>query len=120
MSDPNWISATNAHHPVIILSKIRAVFGVEASSRSTHFCGVVERRSKGYSMPLQTTLGLVRDVTQPPGRNTILRHLKGLLQHWRERAYSRPELRELDDHILQDIGLSRDTPFREPIRPFWQ
>jgi hypothetical protein len=87
MSDPNWISATNAHHPVIILSRIRAVFDVEASSRSTHFCGVVERRSKGYSMPLQTTLGLVRGATQPPGRNTILRRLIGLLPHWRERAY---------------------------------
>jgi uncharacterized protein YjiS (DUF1127 family) len=120
MSDPNWISATNAHHPVIILSRIRAVFDVEASSRSTHFCGVVERRSKGYSMPLQTTLGLVRGATQPPGRNTILRRLIGLLPHWRERAYSRPELRELSDHILQDIGLSRDTLLREPIRPFWQ
>jgi hypothetical protein len=46
MSDPNWISATNARHPVTILSRIRAVFDVEASSRSTHFCGVVERRSK--------------------------------------------------------------------------
>jgi uncharacterized protein YjiS (DUF1127 family) len=29
-------------------------------------------------------------------------------------------LRELDDHILQDIGLSRDTLLREPTRPFWQ
>jgi uncharacterized protein YjiS (DUF1127 family) len=71
-------------------------------------------------MPLQKTLWLVRGATQPPGRNTILRCLIGLLRHWRERAFPRPELRELDDHILQDIGLSRDTLFRGPIRPFWQ
>jgi len=39
MSDPNWSSAANAHHPESALSKIRADFGVEAGSRSTHFCG---------------------------------------------------------------------------------
>jgi len=60
MSDPNGKSATNAHHPEAILSKIRTVFGVEASSRSTHFCGVVERRSKGYPMPLEAAFGPVR------------------------------------------------------------
>jgi hypothetical protein len=32
MSDPSWISAANAHHTESILSKIRADFGVEASS----------------------------------------------------------------------------------------
>ena len=71
-------------------------------------------------MPLQTTLGLVLGATQPAGRNTILRRLIGLLRHRWERAYSPPELRELDDHIFHDIGLSRDTLLREPIRPFWQ
>src|SRR5208282_3270281 len=73
MSDPNCISAANAHYPESILSNIRADFDVEASSRSTHFCRVEERRSKRYPMSLQTTLGLARGATQPPGRNTILR-----------------------------------------------
>jgi hypothetical protein len=60
MSDPNWISAANAHHPESALSKIRADFGVGASSRSTHFCGAIQR-SKRYPMSLQTTLGLTDD-----------------------------------------------------------
>jgi hypothetical protein len=56
MSDPSWISAANAHHPESILGKIRADFGVETSSRSTHFCGAVkhgqnaaQRRCKRHS-----------------------------------------------------------------------
>jgi hypothetical protein len=70
MSDPNWISAANAHHSESILSKIRAIFGVEESSRSTHFCGAVKQRSKRYPMSAQTTLGLTgdglfRDTTEP-------------------------------------------------------
>jgi squalene synthase HpnD len=53
-----------------MLSKIRADFGVEASSRSTHFCGAVKQRSKRYPMSVQTTLGLasdglLRDTTGP-------------------------------------------------------
>jgi uncharacterized protein YjiS (DUF1127 family) len=120
MCDPNWFSAANTHQGSSILSKIRTVFGVKASSGSTHFCGVVERSSKGYPMPLQAALGPVRGTTQPSGRGTTLRRLIRLLRRWRERAHSRRELRELDDHILQDIGLSRDTLLREPRRPFWQ
>jgi uncharacterized protein YjiS (DUF1127 family) len=120
MPDPNGIAARNAHHPEVILSKIRTGFGVETSSGSTHFCGVVERSSKGYPMPLQAALGPVRGATQPPGRDTTLRRLIRLLRRWRQRAHSRRELRELDDHVLQDIGLSRDTLLREPTRLFWQ
>lgn len=70
MCDPNWILAANPHFPESIVSKIRAVLSVETSSRSTHFFGAVERRSKGYPMPLQTTLGFVRDATQRRRRNT--------------------------------------------------
>jgi hypothetical protein len=61
MSDPNRIPATNAHHPGSVLSKTRTDFGVEASSRSTHFCGTVKQRSKRYPTSLQMTLGLMRD-----------------------------------------------------------
>jgi hypothetical protein len=61
MSDPDWSSAENAHHPESTLSKIRADFGVEASSRSTHFCGAVKHGQKRYPMSVQKTLGLTRD-----------------------------------------------------------
>jgi uncharacterized protein YjiS (DUF1127 family) len=117
MCDPNWILAANPHFPETIVSKIRAVFGVETSSRSTHFFGAVERRSKGYPMPLQTTLGLVRDATQRPRRNTTPRRLMGLLRRWRERAHSRPDLCEVDDRILEDIGLRRDALPHKPTAP---
>jgi hypothetical protein len=38
VSDLNWISAAKAHHPSIDLSKSRTDFGMEASTRSPHFC----------------------------------------------------------------------------------
>ena len=46
MSDPNWISAANTHHPASDLSKSRTDFGVETSSRSPHFCRAVNARLK--------------------------------------------------------------------------
>jgi hypothetical protein len=46
MSDPNWISAANAHHLASTLSKSRADFGVEASSRSPQFCRAVNASVK--------------------------------------------------------------------------
>jgi uncharacterized protein YjiS (DUF1127 family) len=120
MSDPNWISATNTHHPASVLSKSRTDFGVETSSRSPHFCRAVNATVKRYTMPLQTTVGPARAATRPPRRNTALRRVIGLLRRWRERAHSRPQLCELDDHILQDIGLTREALLRETARPFWR
>ena len=119
MSDLNWISAPNtAHHPKAILSKIRTFFDVEASSRSTHFCSVVKRRSRRYPMSLQTTLGLARDAIRLPERNAAVRLLIGVLRRWRKRARSNPQLCELNNCILQDIGPTRGALLRE--RPFWQ
>jgi hypothetical protein len=46
MSDPNRISAANTHHPASDLSKSRTDFGVETSSRSTHFCRAVNATLK--------------------------------------------------------------------------
>lgn len=108
------------HFPESIVSKIRAGFGVETSSRSTHFFGAVERRSKGYLMPLQTTLGLVRDATQRPRRNTTPPASHGLTATLaRENAHSRPDLCEADDRILEDIGLRRAALPRKPTAQFW-
>jgi uncharacterized protein YjiS (DUF1127 family) len=113
MSDPDWSSAANAHHPESALSKIRADFGVEASSRSPHFCRAVNATVKGYTMPLQTTLGPGAAATRQPRRNPAHRRVIGLLQRWRERARTTPQLCELDDHILRDIGLTRDALLRK-------
>jgi hypothetical protein len=47
--------------PESMLSKIRSDFGVEASSRSTYFCGAVKHGQKRYPTSVQTTLGLTRN-----------------------------------------------------------
>ena len=44
----------------------------------------------------------------PIRRNAGLRRVMGLLRDWRERAHSGHRLYELNDHILRDIGLTRD------------
>jgi uncharacterized protein YjiS (DUF1127 family) len=113
MFNPNRISAATARHLASVLSKSRADFGVEASSRSPHFCRAVNATVKGYTMPLQTTLGPGAAATRQPRRNPAHRRVIGLLQRWRERARTTPQLCELDDHILRDIGLTRDALLRK-------
>jgi uncharacterized protein YjiS (DUF1127 family) len=42
---------------------------------------------------------------------------------WIERSRQRRqlgELAELNDHLLKDIGLSRDEALREAAKPFWR
>lgn len=48
-------------------------------------------------------------------RAGLLRRLSDLLAVNRSRA----RLAVLDDHMLRDIGLSRDEALREADRPFW-
>jgi uncharacterized protein YjiS (DUF1127 family) len=38
---------------------------------------------------------------------------------WRERARQLRSLRELDDHLLRDIGLTREQVALETVKPFW-
>ena len=39
---------------------------------------------------------------------------------WTQRRKSRVRLRELDDHMLNDIGLSPREAFDEARKPFWR
>ncbi len=39
---------------------------------------------------------------------------------WRERSRSRAQLRELSDHLLRDIGISRSQADVEGSKPFWR
>jgi uncharacterized protein YjiS (DUF1127 family) len=81
-------------------------------------------------MQLQTTLSPGRAATRPPRRgssnirhNTALEQLIGLLRRWRERIRARRQLAglcDLDDHILQDIGLTRSALRCEAETPFWR
>jgi uncharacterized protein YjiS (DUF1127 family) len=38
---------------------------------------------------------------------------------WETRYRTRKSLRDLDDHVLKDIGLSRAEAQKEAARPFW-
>jgi uncharacterized protein YjiS (DUF1127 family) len=42
-----------------------------------------------------------------------------MLMRWQARAEQRRVLSELDDHVLRDIGLTRDDALAEASRPFW-
>jgi uncharacterized protein YjiS (DUF1127 family) len=44
----------------------------------------------------------------------------GLLLTWSERLRHRRTLRQLDDHLLSDIGLSRALAEAESQKPFWR
>ena len=81
------------------------------------------------TMQLETTLSPGRAATRPPRRggtniwhNTELQQLIGLVRSWRERIRARRQLArlcDLDDHILQDIGLTRSELRCEAEKPFW-
>ena len=43
-----------------------------------------------------------------------------VLARWSERARTRRQLNELDDHLLRDVGLDRRTAQHEARRMFWQ
>jgi uncharacterized protein YjiS (DUF1127 family) len=54
---------------------------------------------------------------------SITRSLAATLRLWIERSRQRRHLAELarwDDHLLKDIGVSRDATLREAAKPFWQ
>jgi uncharacterized protein YjiS (DUF1127 family) len=42
------------------------------------------------------------------------------LQAWAERTRQRRQLAGLDEHMLRDIGISREQAMAEAGKPFWQ
>jgi uncharacterized protein YjiS (DUF1127 family) len=42
------------------------------------------------------------------------------LRTWNQRAIDRRHLLELDDHLLHDLGLTRDQVYYESRKPFWR
>ena len=54
----------------------------------------------------------------PPRSKAAPPPIMSLLRRWRESAHSR-RLSELNDHILRDIGLTRDVLLCE-AKPFWE
>jgi uncharacterized protein YjiS (DUF1127 family) len=50
---------------------------------------------------------------------TVIRRILATVWLWRRRARSRQQLRELSDHMLKDIGLTRENVGYEFPRPLW-
>jgi uncharacterized protein YjiS (DUF1127 family) len=109
MFGPYWISAATANLTASAVSKARTDFGMERSRQSTRFCRAADTTGKTPHVPLQTVLAPARANTGSPRRITALRRVIGLLRRWQERVQSRPQLYKLDDHILRDIGLTREA-----------
>ncbi len=42
------------------------------------------------------------------------------IRFWLQRSIQRRHLAHLDDHQLQDIGISREQASREAAKPFWK
>ena len=49
-----------------------------------------------------------------------VRQMARKVHGWIERSRQRRALRDLDDHMLDDIGLSRDEAAQECAKLFWQ
>lgn len=43
-----------------------------------------------------------------------------VLRTWQRRCRGRRALRQLDDRLLKDIGISRAAAAREAYKPFWR
>ena len=62
---------------------------------------------------------VARRRTQSAGQ----RNLTAIIGLWLARSRQRRHLGELaewDDHLLKDIGVSRDAALREAAKPFWR
>jgi uncharacterized protein YjiS (DUF1127 family) len=62
-------------------------------------------------------------VCDTPTAAAVLRVIIGILRiisRWIDRSNQRSALAELDDHLLRDIGKSRDDALREASKPFWK
>lgn len=91
---------------------------------------LIRDSEEGSTMTLQTIFGSVR-ATQPPRHGgtrqvrpgTALTQITGRLSFWRARIRARRQLRDLcqlDDHMLQDIGLTRSAFNCAAEKPFWR
>jgi len=65
-----------------------------------------------------TTLSLTQSAfTQP--QTTVIKAMM-TLQRWMDRHSERKQLAQLDDHMLQDLGLTRHQALTEASKPFWK
>ncbi|CCV04152.1 conserved hypothetical protein [Mesorhizobium metallidurans STM 2683] len=57
----------------------------------------------------------------PVGRLPFLRRLRlRLVAGWYDRHLQRLDLADIDEHLLRDLGLTREDVRRECAKSFWQ
>jgi uncharacterized protein YjiS (DUF1127 family) len=44
---------------------------------------------------------------------------QAMLATWQRRSRARHELEQMDEHLLTDVGLTRDQVLQEAAKPFW-
>jgi uncharacterized protein YjiS (DUF1127 family) len=63
---------------------------------------------------------LPRTETANPQTTNLMRSLLGMLATWSYRHAERRAMRQIDDHLLRDIGLNRVQVEAMAARPFWR
>jgi uncharacterized protein YjiS (DUF1127 family) len=61
-----------------------------------------------------------RDETNEFAPLGLISRIVATIREWRRRVRSRHGVRELNDHMLKDIGLTRDAVAHEVAKPFWR
>jgi uncharacterized protein YjiS (DUF1127 family) len=70
-----------------------------------------------FYAPLRRATQLATSIEQ---RRSTLESCLAMLQDWVSRTRERTALSDLDDRLLGDIGLTRESAEREWSKPFWQ
>jgi len=55
----------------------------------------------------------------PDGFIRSVRLLMHAVYRWIDQSRQRQALKDLDDHLLKDIGISRATAMKEAVKSFW-
>jgi uncharacterized protein YjiS (DUF1127 family) len=61
-----------------------------------------------------------RQVGHRPAARALSTEIAEVVLTWFERVRQRRQLRQLSDHMLKDIGLSRGDVETEVAKPFWR
>ena len=79
-----------------------------------------QRGTPLWASPIAVLIGQSRRRTEPKpiAPLTVIRRIVAAVRLWRGRARSRHQLRELNDHLLKDIGLKREDVGYELTEPF--
>jgi len=74
--------------------------------------------ARGLRVRQEPAVATLRQLFELPWH--IVSGLARLLYRWQERIDTRAHMRELDDRLFADIGLSKADVAGEVEKPFWQ